>query len=98
MNEAKHYPKHSAQDLGQDYMNHVMAMTSEGLHSKSDIAVQLAWRDAELRRLVAINAELEFALTGLLADIVEYQTINKLGGENNHWQVISRAALEKAKQ
>lgn len=25
MNEAKHYPKHSSQDLGQYYMNHVMA-------------------------------------------------------------------------
>lgn len=47
------YPKHSAQDLGADYIAHVMAMTSEGLHSKSDIAVQLAWRDAELRRLHA---------------------------------------------
>lgn len=48
---ALHYPKHDAQALGQDYINHVMAMTREGLHSKSDIAIQLAWRDAELRRL-----------------------------------------------
>lgn len=45
------YQKHSAEDLGADYIAHVMAMTSEGLHSKSDIAVQIAWRDAELRRL-----------------------------------------------
>lgn len=37
--------------------------------------------------------ELEAALEGLLADITEYQTINKLGGENNHWQVEARKAL-----
>lgn len=33
------------------------------------------------------------ALAGLLADITEYQTINHLGGENNHWQVEARKAL-----
>jgi len=33
------------------------------------------------------------ALEGLLADITEYQTINNLGGENNHWQVQARLAL-----
>ena len=33
------------------------------------------------------------ALKGLLADIEEYQKINNLGGENNHWQVRARAAL-----
>lgn len=56
--EAMHYPKHSAQALGQDYINHVMAMTRERLHEKSDIAIQLAWRDADLRRLHALNQEL----------------------------------------
>ena len=35
-------------------------------------------------------------LTGLLADITEYQTINNLGGENNHWQVRARQAIAKA--
>ena len=57
----------------------------------------------ELRRLHALNqslaesnVELLEALKGLLADITEYQTINNLGGENNHWQVIARAAIAKA--
>jgi len=47
-------------------------------------------------RLVAAAPDLLEALQGLLTDIVEYQTINKLGGENNHWQVIARAAIAKA--
>jgi hypothetical protein len=49
--EALLYPEHDAQSLGKDYINHVFAMTREKLHDKSDIAIQLAWRDAELRRL-----------------------------------------------
>ena len=39
-------------------------------------------------------SELRAALEGLLADITDYQTINKLGGENNHWQVQARAVLK----
>lgn len=35
------------------YIRHVDAMTAEGLHAKSDIAAELAWRDAELDRLRA---------------------------------------------
>jgi len=33
------------------------------------------------------------ALRGLLEDIEDYQRLNNLGGENNHWQVIARAVL-----
>ena len=33
------------------YVRHVMAMTREGLHAKSHIAAELAWRDAEIDRL-----------------------------------------------
>jgi hypothetical protein len=47
-------------------------------------------------RLMGAAPDLLEALQGLLADIVEYQTINKLGGENNHWQVIARAAIARA--
>ena len=36
-----------------------------------------------------------FALQGLLEDITDYQTINNLGGEINHWQVIARAVLKE---
>lgn len=40
-----------ADDIGQHYAKHVNAMTTEGLHAKSDIAAELAWRDAENERL-----------------------------------------------
>ena len=55
--EALYYPKHSARALGQDYINHATAMTRERLHEKSDIATQLAWRDAEIRNLRAANLD-----------------------------------------
>jgi len=41
------------------YTAHVMAMTREDLHSKSDIAAELAWRDQEIE---ALRAQVE-ALT-----------------------------------
>ena len=47
-------------------------------------------------RLIAAAPDLLEALMGLLADITEYQTLNNLGGEDNHWQAIARAAIVKA--
>lgn len=38
-------------ELSEHYAKHVFAMTAEGLHSKSDIAAELAYRDAEIDRL-----------------------------------------------
>lgn len=40
---------------GQTYCDHVMAMTAESLHSKSDIAAELAHRDIEIERLLIIE-------------------------------------------
>lgn len=42
---------------GNYYCRHVNAMTVEGLHAKSDIAGELAWRDMEIDRLVAALAK-----------------------------------------
>ena len=39
--------------LGKFYTDHVSAMTREGLHAKSDIASELAVRDAEIAQLRA---------------------------------------------
>ncbi|MCP1316414.1 hypothetical protein [Halomonas sp. 707B3] len=36
---------------GGHYTRHLSAMTGEALHDKSDIAAELAWRDAEIARL-----------------------------------------------
>ena len=53
-----------------------------------DLELELA--EAQAQRDKAV-----FALQGLLEDITNYQTINNLGGENNHWQVIARAVLKE---
>ncbi len=46
------YPKLNPMDLEPHYCRHVSAMTSERLHAKSDIAIQLAWRDSRLAAVV----------------------------------------------
>lgn len=47
----KLYAVRDIESLGEHYMRHLSAMTVEKLHSKSDIASELAWRDAEIERL-----------------------------------------------
>lgn len=46
-------------DAGNYYFKHVSAMTGEKLHSKSDIAAELAHRDYEIDKLKARVEELE---------------------------------------
>jgi len=55
-------------------------------------------RQNRIAKLTADRDALLQALKGLLADIEEYQTINHLGGENNHSQVQARAAIKQAEQ
>lgn len=50
------YPSQDSESLGKHYSRHIGAMTSESLHSKSDIARQLAIRD---KMLAALWAEYE---------------------------------------
>ncbi len=53
------YPEVDPRELEPHYSRHVLAMTREGLHYKSEIAGQLAWRDKvieELRREIAHGA------------------------------------------
>lgn len=47
----KLYAERNIIDLCEYYTKHISAMTAEGLHSKSDIAAELAFRDAEIDRL-----------------------------------------------
>lgn len=57
---AKQYAERDVIQLDRDgnyYCRHVRAMTAEGLHSKSDIAAELAWRDREIDRLRATPQE-----------------------------------------
>lgn len=61
---AKLYPDIDHPALGELYICHIMAMTAEGLHAKSDIAAQLAWRDAEIAKLRATIMRLTDASEG----------------------------------
>lgn len=48
------YAERDAMQLDQAggfYCQHVRAMTAEGLHSKSDIAAELGWRDMQIAKL-----------------------------------------------
>ena len=57
--ENQMYPTVDAQALGEHYLRHIQAMTAEGLHDKSAIAEQLAWRDKLLAELKAKLGRLE---------------------------------------
>ncbi len=46
----KLYAKRDPRELGEFYTRHIMAMTEEGLHEKSDIAAELAYRDRIINR------------------------------------------------
>lgn len=54
MSEVKQYAERDIMQLDLDgnyYCNHVLSMTREGLHDKSDIAAELAFRDHQLAAL-----------------------------------------------
>ena len=62
MSGVKHYEYRDAMQLdeaGEYYFRHVMAMTAENLHSKSDIAAQLGYRDQQIDTLLAAHQRLE---------------------------------------
>ena len=54
--------------LGNYYTNHVLAMTKESLHSKSDIAAELAHRDIEIDKLKHIISEVGYDLGKLIEE------------------------------
>ena len=88
------YPRHRLHTLEPYYSQHVAAMTEipgkqEGLHSKSDIAEQLAWRDQKIARLqdeigclaygvVTPNAKLD-AITQAAVGALGYLPVNVPG-------------------
>lgn len=50
-NKPKLYGHRNAMSQGQYFLNHMNAMTVEGLHSKADIAKELAHRDIIITKL-----------------------------------------------
>lgn len=72
--DMKLYAERDIISQGRVYTNHVFQMTREGLHSKSDIAAELAHRDIQLAELQKKNAE-------LLAQVSRMQTFIRLAAE-----------------
>lgn len=70
---------------GNYYCRHVSAMTAEGLHSKSDIAAELAHRDIEIDRL-----------TKLLNERVELERASRPAGEAVAVVIDDRIGVELA--
>lgn len=59
------------------YIHHVAAMTEEDLHSKSDIAAELAHRDAKIKRLhealtEVLHSESYQAISEICEEVLEY--------------------------
>jgi hypothetical protein len=50
-------------DKGGHYCRHIMAMTAESLHSKRDIACELAYRDMLITEFKEVHTELQAELT-----------------------------------
>lgn len=83
----KHYSERDIMELdrnGNYYTRHVSAMTSEKLHSKSDIAAELGFRDAELDRLRDQNKRYHNAIVQLTHAI---SRIDYLLGSTNEMQL-----------
>ena len=55
----KLYKERDTIGQGQVYVDHVLAMTRESLHDKSDIAAELAERDIEIAVLKRMNGQLK---------------------------------------
>lgn len=69
----KLYAERDIETQGEFYLRHLAAMTTEGLHSKSDIAAELAHRDQRI-------AELEAHLT-LPPELAEIAIVYKVEGD-----------------
>jgi hypothetical protein len=94
MNETeKRYARrdHMALDqAGGYYMRHVMAMTAEGLHAKSDIAAELAFRDAEIDRRTRERDEARAERDALAKALAFYATQEHfILSDDTMWDTVS---------
>ena len=63
---------------GNYYCKHVAAMTREGLHSKSDIAAELGFRDSQIDQLKQENTELREAFQSIKNKFNDATSINEI--------------------
>ena len=73
MQMPKLYAQRSTEDLGSFYTRHLEAMTEEQLCSKSAIAAELAWRDAENAKLREKYDSLREAALGVTGEMTPEQ-------------------------
>lgn len=86
---SNHYEERDAFALdkaGGYYSRHVVAMTKEWLHSKSDIAAELAHRDREIDLL---KAQIECLRNA-------FDELHGVAASCNNWEKFPQAALDKA--
>lgn len=67
----KLYPPQRPWELEPYYCRHVEAMTAEGLHEKSDIAAQLAWRDKRIAELESTRASASKSVEALASRLLD---------------------------
>ena len=78
MSDKKQYAQRDIESLEPHYWTHLSAMTGEQLYSKSDIAAELAFRDA---RIAELTEALEDQLTA--PEIEDHPALNK-NEKNTH--------------
>lgn len=101
--DTKHYAEREIDELdfaGDYYTNHVMAMTAEGLNSKSAIAGELAFRDFTIDQMADHITRLEIKIDELLRNNDELgEDIHELTEERDSLSLEltnTKAVLEEA--
>lgn len=73
MSDSKQYAERDIEQLDEDgehYFRHMMAMTAEGLHNKSDIAAELGYRDSRIAALLELVLAQHEALDAMRKDLL----------------------------
>lgn len=94
MSTEKQYANRDPEAQGMHYITHVGAMTSEGLHSKSSIAAELAHRDIEISRLHAENEALQSGYDAARMEIASLQELLEYSKKANDAWAAKTHALE----
>lgn len=98
--ELKRYAERDIMEMdraGNYYCHHVSAMTGEGLHSKSDIAAELGWRDMQIDALLAERDRLKALLLSSREFVAAYVS-NSFFGPNARKQLDDIDAALKGEQ
>lgn len=73
----KLYAKRNPIEQGQYYMDHLMAMTAEDLHSKSAIAEELAHRDIVIEELLIAFLPILESMEDVISDGDDFHILHR---------------------